>query len=55
MQLPLTPTLSPSDEEREKRCERGGQSLNDDNSGVELKGSLAPSDVERVGVRGLFN
>jgi hypothetical protein len=54
MQLgpPLTPTLSPSDGEREKFCGRGVESLNRDYSSVGKKRSLAPSDGERVRVRG---
>src|SRR6266576_3980825 len=41
---PLTPTLSPSDGERENCRDRGG----------DLRLSLSPSDGERAGVRGLI-
>jgi hypothetical protein len=54
MQLrsPLSPTLFPSDGEREKACWRGVESLNGGNFGIGRKGSLSPSDGERVRVRG---
>jgi hypothetical protein len=54
MQLksPLTPTLSPSDGEKAKLCWSAVDSQSGDIVTSGLKGSLAPSDGERVRVRG---
>jgi hypothetical protein len=49
---PLTPTLSPSDGEREKIAVSFECSLNSELAASEAMCSLAPSDGERVRVRG---
>ena len=53
--IPLTPALSPSDGEREKMAARLGHSLSSELLLDDEMSSLAPSDGERVRVRGSFN
>jgi hypothetical protein len=52
---PLTPTLSPSDGEREKIAVSFEDSLNSELAASDSMYSLAPSDGERVRVRGASN
>ena len=51
---PLTPTLSPSDGEREKNSGVAERSLNGDSSGDGRSFSLSLSERERAGVRVRF-
>jgi hypothetical protein len=54
-EIPLTPTLSPSDGEREKMAVSFESSRSIEITASVAMCSLAPSDGERVRVRGAFN
>jgi hypothetical protein len=55
LDIPLTPALSPSDGEREKMAASVERSHDSEPAGRDDIYSLAPSDGERVRVRGSFN
>ena len=55
MKQPLTLALSPSDGERESLCTFSESTPSGEWPGAQIGFSLAPSDGERAGVRGISN